>query len=122
MNRNWYALLLVVTLIIWLSISGWFIASSMQIVDQGLVQASALAEKGDYVSARRTFCEVAAKAEKYSHIWTLLVRRSLVDQLNQTLATIPFYASYENKSDLDVETARARTQAEQIRKSFFSWF
>ena len=52
----------------------------------------------------------------------LVVRRTLVDQFNQTLATLPAYATAENRADLAVETARACTQLQQIRQSFFSRF
>ena len=50
------------------------------------------------------------------------MRRTLVDQFNQTLATLPAYATADNRADLAVETARACTQLQQIRQSFFSRF
>lgn len=122
MNRNWYALLLLVLLVIGLYSAGRYMDISLQTIDQGLEQAYACAEEGDYLTARQAFQAVSQKAEDYSPIWMLLVRRNLVDQLNQTLATIPAYATQENHSDLSVETLRARAQTAQIRQSFFSWF
>lgn len=122
MNRNWYALGLVAALVLGLFLAGRFVNSSIQSVDEELAQAYSCAESGDYQTARQRFDDVAEKARQYSPLWLLLVRRNLVDQFNQTLATIPAYATQENHSDLAVETARARTQAEQIRQSFFSWF
>ena len=77
---------------------------------------------GLHRQAATQFIQTANEAEAYSRLWVLLIRRSLIDQLNQTLATIPSYATSENHSDLAVETARARAQAQQIRQSFFSCF
>lgn len=122
MNRNWYALGLLAILVLGLCAAGRFVNASIQSVDEDLMLAYSCAESGEYQTAQQRFDDVAEKARQYSPLWMLLVRRNLVDQLNQTLATIPAYATKENRSDLAVETARARTQAEQIRQSFFSWF
>lgn len=122
MNRNWYAVALLFVLILSLFLSGWYMHTTLEQLDTDLNRAFACAEAGDYRQARQNFLETADKAEQCSHLWVLLVRRSLIDQLNQTLATIPSYATAENHSDLAVETARARAQARQIRQSFFSCF
>lgn len=122
MNRNWYALGLLAVLAVGLCIAGRFVNTSIRSVDEDLTLAYSCAVSGEYHTAQQQFDDVADKAQRYSPLWMLLVRRNLVDQLNQTLATIPAYATKENQSDLAVETARARTQAEQIRQSFFSWF
>lgn len=122
MNRNWYALGLLIVLTLGLFVAGRFVNGSIRSVDEALVRAYSCAESGEYQTAKQQFDDVAEKARQCSPLWMLLVRRNLVDQLNQTLATIPAYATKENHSDLAVETVRARTQAEQIRQSFFSWF
>lgn len=96
--------------------------TSFDVIDQGIQQAYGYAAAGNYDEAQQAFGAVAKTAERYTPFWILLVRRNLIDQLNQTLATIPSYATQENRSDLAVETARAKTQADQIRRSFFSWF
>lgn len=96
--------------------------NSFSVINQGIQEAYSCATSGNYDEARQKFYRVAQQAEGYTPVWILLVRRNLIDQFNQTLATIPSYATQENQSDLAVETARAKTQAEQIRHSFFSWF
>ncbi len=122
MNRNWYAGILLVFLALTLYLSGRYINASTQKLEQDLCAAYRDAETGAYIAAEQAFQKAADKAEESSKIWFLLIRRSLVDQLNQTLATIPSYVSRENMADLAVETARACTQVRQIRQSFFSWF
>lgn len=122
MNRNWYALTLVCLLGISLWIAGCFVDRSIHKVENELTQAYNLAQTQQYAQSKQAFDTIIQIADAYSPFWILVVRRSLVDQLNQTLATIPFYATKENQSDLAVETARAQTQARQIRQSFFSWF
>lgn len=122
MNRNWYALILVCLLGIGMWRAGLFVDHSIREIESDLAQAYSLAQAQHYNQATQAFDNVIQKANACRPFWTLLVRRSLVDQLNQTLATIPFYTTPENQSDLAVETARAQTQARQIRQSFFSWF
>lgn len=122
MNRNWYALALLFLLAVGLVSAGRFVDTSINRIDEGLEQAYSCAETGNFSEARQLYLTTARQARTYSPWWILLVRRNLIDQLNQTLATIPSYAIPENRSDLAVETARARTQAQQIRQSFFSWF
>lgn len=122
MNRNWYALVLLLLLSFTLWSSGRYMDTSFCAIEQGIQEAYSCATVGNYDEAREKFYAVAQRAEDYTPVWLLLVRRNLIDQLNQTLATIPSYATQENVSDLAVETARAKTQAEQIRRSFFSWF
>lgn len=122
MNRNWYAALLLAVLISLLYIAGRYVDDNTRKLTRELDAAYNLAMSGEYEQAKRAFQETAQRSEESSPIWMLLIRRSLVDQLNQTLATIPSYVSAENMADLAVETARACTQTQQIRTSFFSWF
>lgn len=122
MNRNWYAGILLAILALVLCSSGRYISTSTQALEQDLRAAYSCAEVGNYDCAKQTFQKVAETAEENSKIWVLLIRRSLIDQLNQTLATIPSYVSRENLADLAVETSRACAQTQQIRQSFFSWF
>lgn len=122
MRRNWYAVVLLVLLTLLLYAASRYINTSTKALDNELSTAYAYAEAQDYEYARAAFTQAANRAAGYSRIWMLLIRRSLVDQLNQTLATIPSYVSEENLADLAVETARARTQVRQIKQSFFSWF
>lgn len=122
MNRNWYAAFLLAVLIFLLYIAGRYVDNNTQTLTRELDVAYNLAVSGEYEQAKQAFQKAAQRSEENSPVWMLLIRRSLVDQLNQTLATIPSYVSAENLADLAVETARARTQAQQIRESFFSWF
>ena len=102
--------------------AGIYLDRNVQALTQQLDTAYSLAEAGNYRQAQQVYEETAEQSAQSSTVWMLLVRRSLVDQLNQTLATIPSYVSAENMADLAVETSRARAQAQQIRASFFSWF
>lgn len=122
MNRNWYAGILLAILVLILYGAGRYVDENTKALTQELNTAYSYAADGEYVRAEQAFREAAKRNEQNSGIWMLLIRRSLVDQLNQTLATIPSYVSAENLADLAVETARACTQARQIRESFFSWF
>lgn len=120
MNRNWYAILLVCVLGAALLGAGVYMNRSVQQLEQDLSTAYACAETGNFDAARVAFHAASRQSEDCSRIWFLLIRRSLVDQLNQTLATLPAYANPENLPDLAVEVARAKTQLRQIRQSFFS--
>lgn len=122
MKRNWYAIILLGILAVVLYTAGYYIDFSTQKMQENLQAAYKYAEEENYPQSCQTFKTIAKQARSTSQIWLLLVRRSLVDQLNQTLATIPSYVSKENLADLAVETARACAQVEQIRQSFFSWF
>lgn len=122
MKRNWYAVCLLLLLAVTLYSAGRFMNSSTQILQNELDAAYDKATTGDYCEASQLFRGIVLQSEEYSRLWLLLVRRSLVDQLNQTLATIPSYVSEENLADLAVETARAHAQVKQIGQSFFSWF
>lgn len=122
MRRNWYAVALLALLALVLYAASRYMNTSTKTLDTELSTAYTYAEAQDYDGACAAFTLAAGHAEDYSRIWMLLTRRSLVDQLNQTLATIPSYVSEDNMADLAVETARARTQVRQINQSFFSWF
>lgn len=122
MRRNWYAAALLLILALALYSAGAYVAASTRQLDEDLCSAYASAEIRDFSEAKQAYTAAARQSKQNSEIWYLLIRRSLVDQLNQTLATIPSYVSEDNLADLAVETARAREQVSQIRQSFFSWF
>ena len=61
-------------------------------------------------------------ATRSTQVLGLLVRRNILDQLNQTLAVLPPCAEADSLADLEMETQRACTQIEQVRQSFFSGF
>lgn len=120
MNRNWYAVLLVCVLCLTMLGAGRYMDHSVRQLQDSLDTAYASAQNEDFNGACIAFRATIRQAESASKIWFLLVRRSLVDQLNQTLATLPAYSTRENLPDLAVEVARACTQLRQIRESFFS--
>lgn len=119
MRRNWYAAGLLVLLFAAVWGAGVHVRTTTAQLDGQLAAAYSYAERGDYPKARQAYRQTAQAARQAGRLWLLLIRRSLIDQLNQTLATLPHYATEENRSDLAVETARAREQARQIRQSFF---
>lgn len=119
MRRNWYAAGLLVLLFAAVWGAGVYVRTTTAQLDSQLAAAYSYAEQGDYPKARQAYRQTAQAARQAGRLWLLLIRRSLIDQLNQTLATLPHYATEENRSDLAVETARAREQARQIRQSFF---
>lgn len=121
-RRNWYAAALLLILACVLCSAGKYVTDSTRQLDAELREAYAYAELGRFSEAREAYTAAAHQSKLKSEIWYLLIRRSLVDQLNQTLATIPSYVSEDNLADLAVETARAREQVCQISQSFFSWF
>lgn len=121
-RRNWYAAALLLILACVLCSAGKYVTASTRQLDNDLREAYAYAELGQFAEAKQAYAAAAHQSKQKSEIWYLLIRRSLVDQLNQTLATIPSYVSEDNLADLAVETARAREQVCQISQSFFSWF
>ena len=72
--------------------------------------------------ARRAYSRAANRALRSTQVLGLLVRRNILDQLNQTLAVLPPCAEADSLADLEMETQRACTQIEQVRQSFFSGF
>lgn len=70
----------------------------------------------------RAYSRAANRALRSTQVLGLLVRRNILDQLNQTLAVLPPCAEADSLADLEMETQRACTQIEQVRQSFFSGF
>lgn len=68
------------------------------------------------------YSRAANRALRSTQVLGLLVRRNILDQLNQTLAVLPPCAEADSLADLEMETQRAYTQIEQVRQSFFSGF
>ena len=68
---------------------------------------------------RRAYGRAAEKARESSGLLNLLVRRNILDQMNQTMAVLPPCAETDSLADLEMETQRACTQIEQVRQSFF---
>lgn len=118
MKRNWYAAIILLALCVLLFRAGQYVDRTTAGMQRQLEAAYALAEQGDYPAARRAY----SRALRSTQVLGLLVRRNILDQLNQTLAVLPPCAEADSLADLEMETQRACTQIEQVRQSFFSGF
>lgn len=121
MKRNWYALVILAVLTAFLVGAGRYVEHTTGTLQRQVKQAYACAQLQDYDAAQAAYREAARNASAYSRWLVLLLRRNLVDQMNQTFATLAAYAVPDNMADLEVETARVSAQIEQLRQSFFGW-
>lgn len=121
MKRNWYALVLLLLLGAGLWWASWYVHTAADQTRLELRQAYACTLALDYNAAKTAFHAAADHARRRSPVLLLLVRRNLVDQLNQTLATLPAYANPDNQADLEVEVRRALSQLQQLQASFFGF-
>ncbi len=119
MKRNWYALLLLMLLAIFLSGSAAYVHGTADRMRREVGTAHADALLGDYDGARRAFAATAQAARQQGFLLRLLVRRAVVDKVDETLAVLPHYALRDNAADLAVETARAYALIDQMEASFF---
>ena len=122
MSRNRYAALLLFVLMLTLWGAGRYVDHTTAALCSELQAAQTLALNGQSVLARQAYADAARHARDASGWLALFVRRNLVDQLGQTLQTLPSYSSGEDLRDLTAETARACCQLQQIRQSFFGCF
>ena len=90
--------------------------------EQELHAAYRLALDGQYPDAAEAYRTTAENSRRRSLVLCLFVRRSLLDKINETLATLEHYALPDNPADLAVETARAFAQLEQLEESFIAVF
>lgn len=122
MSRNRYAVILLVVLALALWLAGRYVTRTTAALCGELQAACTLAETGQTSQALQSYRAITAKAADNSKVLGLLVRRNLIDQLNQTLSLLPGCAKDENLTDLTLETDRACCQLQQIRQSFFGSF
>ena len=108
MSRNRYAVILLVVLALTLWLAGRYVNRTTATLCNELQTACTLAETGQMPQA--------------SKVLGMLVRRNLIDQMNQTLSLLPGCAKEENLTDLTLETDRACCQLQQIQQSFFGSF
>ena len=118
MKRNWYAVVILLMLCLLLLAAGRYVDRTTAALVQQVQAAYALAMQGDCPAARRAYGR-AEKARESSGLLNLLVRRNILDQMNQTMAVLPPCAETDSLADLEMETQRACTQIEQVRQSFF---
>lgn len=122
MKRNWYAAAILLALCLLLILSGRYVDRTTENMQQEVRAAYALAVQGNLPAARLAYAHAADKAQDTSKVLNLLVRRNIIDQLNQTLAVLPPCAEADSLADLEMETQRACAQIEQVRQSFFGGF
>ena len=62
------------------------------------------------------------KCGAQSRLLGLFVRRSLLDEINETLGLLEYYVQPDNLADLGAETARVSAQLDQLETSFLAAF
>ncbi|MBE5036715.1 DUF4363 family protein [Subdoligranulum sp. DSM 109015] len=122
MKRNLYAVLLLSVLLAVVYGSGRAVSGCIGQTEQELYVAYRLAMDGQYPDAAEAYRTTAENNRRRSLVLCLFVRRSLLDKINETLATLEHYALPDNPADLAVETARAFAQLEQLEESFIAVF
>lgn len=115
MKRNWVAFGILAVLAAFVWFGNRAVCTSLDGLQQELDSAYACTITQDYDSAVIAYRAAAQNAERQSALYVLLTRRTLVDQLNQTLSTLPAYANPDNQADLSVEQARASAQIRQMK-------
>ena len=122
MSRNRYAVILLVVLALTLWLAGRYVNRTTATLRNELQTACTLAKTGQMPQAQQAYRAAADNAAQASKVLGMLVRRNLIDQMNQTLSLLPGCAKEENLTDLTLETDRACCQLQQIQQSFFGSF
>lgn len=122
MSRNRYAVILLAVLALTLWRAGRYVDRTTAALRAELHAACTLALEGRSGEALQAYHRAADHAADASGVLALLVRRNLIDEMNQTLSILPGCATAESLTDLKMETARACCQLQQIRQSFFGCF
>lgn len=121
-KRNLYAVLLLAALLAVVYGSGRTVSGCIGLTEQELHAAYRMALDGQYADAAEAYRTTAENSRRRSLVLCLFVRRSLLDKINETLATLEHYALPDNPADLAVETSRAFAQLEQLEESFIAVF
>lgn len=106
MSRNRYAVILLVVLALTLWLAGRYVNRTTATLCNELQTACTLAETGQMPQAQQAYRAAADNAAQASKVLGMLVRRNLIDQMNQTLSLLPGCAKEENLTDLTLETDR----------------
>ena len=122
MKRNWYAAIILLALCVLLFRAGQYVDRTTAGMQRQLEAAYALAEQGDYPAARCAYSRAANRALRSTQVLGLLVRRNILDQLNQTLAVLPPCAEADSLADLEMETQRACTRSNRCGNHFSADF
>lgn len=119
MNRNWYAVVTLALLALLVGCSGLYVHTTADRLRQDAADAYACSLAQDYTGARQGFADLEAQMKRHGLWLRLVVRRALVDKVEETVATLPHYASPDNQADLAVEAARVQALIDQMESSFF---
>lgn len=122
MKRNLYALILLAVVGGVVLVSGRYVAVSTAAIKIRVQAAYQLAEAGQFGRARDAYRTAQQYSQKTSPLLYLMVRRSLMDEINESLALLGNYAQADNFADLSVETARVTEQLDQLQRSFLAAF
>ncbi len=121
MKRNRYAVILLVLLALLLGGAGLYVRSAAAGLRREIGDAYRIALAQDYEGARRAFAAAAQDTAARAPWLRLIIRRGLVDKVEETAATLADYATPDNAADLAVETDRVYTQLKQLEASFFGF-
>ena len=99
MSRNRYAVILLVVLALTLWLAGRYVNRTTATLCNELQTACTLAETGQMPQAQQAYRAAADNAAQASKVLGMLVRRNLIDQMNQTLSLLPGCAKEENLTD-----------------------
>ena len=122
MKRNWYAVTILAFLTIFLLGCQSYVHKTSQSLQNEVRQAYTQTLKLNYQGARKTLAEAQSHAKQASSILCLVVRRTALERVNETMSVLSGYANPDNQADLAVEVARACAQIEQMEKSFLGVF
>lgn len=122
MKRNLYAAVLLVLVCAVVIASSRFVTSATDQTRQQVQMAYQAALNGDFDIARNAYRSAADQCRQNSRLLYLMVRRSLLDEINESLALLSNYAQADNMADLGVETSRVTEQLDQLQDSFLAAF
>lgn len=122
MKRNLYAVLLLILVVCIVASSGWYVSRCAKQNRVRIESAYQSALRGEYDTAKQEFSAVANTSQRQSKLLFLLVRRSILDEINESLSLLDRYSTPDNLADLGAETARVTSQLEQLEDSFWAIF
>ena len=122
MKRNLYAVILLAAVCVIVAVSGHFVSRSVAQTQDQVRQAYSAALAGEYAEARLAFRAASENCGAQSRLLGLFVRRSLLDEINETLGLLEYYLRPDNLADLGAETARVTAQLDQLETSFLAAF
>lgn len=122
MKRNWYAAAILLLLLLALFGCNEYVKKTAQSMREDVQVAYAYAQRADFEAAKSAYNKAADNAKVRCRRLELLIRRSLLDKVNETMAVLSHYAQPDNLSDLAVETARVYALIDQMENSFIGCF